>query len=97
MADEHLEQMKAFILMTEDFVRSGEEAEPLLEFAPIKPKAEQAERLIEDLRGALFKLRSYQEDADDESYALGVEAGMIKASDILENVLSRFSNGDEIG
>jgi hypothetical protein len=100
LVENDLERMRAFIFLTENFVRSGEEAEPVLEFEPATPKPVEETRLLGELRDLLFKLRAYQEDNDDNGYALGVEAGMSKASDMLENLIERcteLQEDDELG
>ena len=97
MAADYLEQMKAFILLTEHYVQTGEDAEPLLEEAAVA-QASGTSEVMAALRDLLFKLRTYQEDHDDNNYALGVGAGMVKASDMIENLIKRFSDeGDSIG
>ncbi len=45
---------------------------------------------IEDqMDNLIFKLRSYQ-DPDSGEYAAGVEAGMSRAADMIENMLNRL-------
>lgn len=43
----------------------------------------------EQLENLIFKLRSYQ-DSESGEYALGVEAGMNRAADMIENMLNRL-------
>jgi hypothetical protein len=48
------------------------------------------EHVIEDeVNGLIFKLRSYQ-DPESGDYALGVEAGMNRAADMLQNMINRL-------
>jgi hypothetical protein len=53
---------------------------------PEVPFEEDIEKKLEDL---VFKLQSYQ-DPDIGEYSAGVEAGMQRAADMLQNLLNRL-------
>ncbi len=71
----------------------GEEPQPevLVEDFEAPPTAKpQMDYLVEEqLSDLLFKLRSYQ-DPDTGDHSAGVEAGMVMAADLLQNVISRL-------
>lgn len=87
------EQMRAFILLTE-----GLGAEVLAE----KPVAETVveettslnEVMLHDLEDTCFTLRAFMESDNSEDFALGVETGMQRAADMIENVIRRHTQGD---
>ncbi len=45
--------------------------------------------LDDEINRLIFKLRSYQ-DPDSGEYSAGVEAGMSRAADMIENMLNRL-------
>ena len=45
--------------------------------------------LLEEMSEVVFKLRAFTESADDGDLALGIEIGMQRAADMIENVLNR--------
>jgi hypothetical protein len=83
-------QMREFIMATEMLtdhqadepviVTEAEVSHPLLDVA-----------LREDLERIIFKLRAFMEACDGE-YALGVETGMQRAADMIENALNRHGD-----
>lgn len=61
-------------------------AEPLTE-------ARSDSMLLSELAEVVFKLRAFMESSDGD-YALGVEMGLQRAADMIENVIRRHSQGD---
>lgn len=55
--------------------------------APSAPAAD--EHLYQELDDLIFKLRSYQ-DPESGEYAAGMEAGMSRAADMLQNMINRL-------
>lgn len=47
------------------------------------------QQLEDDLNGLIFKLRSYQDPGSGE-YAAGMEAGMNRAADMVQNLINRL-------
>jgi hypothetical protein len=52
-------------------------------------------KLLESLGDVVFKLRSYTELNEDQSYALGVEEGLSLAAEILDRVIDKYRLADE--
>jgi hypothetical protein len=76
--------MRDFMTMTEALNESDNDiATPLdePEVAPPRP-------LVEDLLDVVFKLRSFTESQDGE-VGFGIELGMQRAADMIENVIAR--------
>lgn len=61
--------------------------EDIAEPVPAAPTVD--ELLEEELNKLIFKLRSYQ-DPDVGEYAAGMEAGMNRAADMLQNLINRL-------
>ena len=51
------------------------------------------ELLMEDLESVLVKMKTYQENSSDQSYAMGVEVGLSMACELLENILKHHLDG----
>lgn len=62
----------------EDFVEPIEEFEPLYD-----------DEIFQKMEDLVFKLRSYQ-DPDVGEYSAGVESGMNRAADMLQNLVNRL-------
>ena len=58
-------------------------------FIEYHPEPALDENTQEELESLIFKLRSYQ-DSESGDYAAGVEAGMNRAADMLENLVNRL-------
>lgn len=52
--------------------------------------------LLEEARELVFKLRSFMEDTTSGEYSLGVETGMQRAADMVENLIRRYEKGDDL-
>lgn len=48
--------------------------------------------IISDLKDAVFRLRSIMEMTGSEDYSHGVDIGMSRAADIIENIINRYSS-----
>lgn len=51
---------------------------------------------INECREVVFKLRAFMESAGGD-YALGVEHGMQRAAEMIENIIRRHEKGDDNG
>ena len=51
---------------------------------------------IHECREVVFKLRAFMESAGGD-YALGVEHGMQRAAEMIENIIRRHEQGDDNG
>ena len=80
---EELLQFYARVTRPESFVVE-EVAEPV---APVEHP------VLSECRDLVFKLRSCMEDSAGD-YALGVETGMQRAADMIENLIRRHEKGD---
>jgi hypothetical protein len=77
------QQMRSYIVATEQLIQETEDAAPLTEAVAAPP-----DTLLEDLENIIFKLRAFMESSGGE-YAFGVETGMARAADMIENALKR--------
>jgi len=80
-------EMRGFMELAESLEYTGEMVEtaaPVVEAAPVVPKAN---RLLEDLRDVMFKLRSHLEEESSGDRGVGVEIGMQRASDMIERII----------
>lgn len=87
--------MRSHMHIVEDFERCLRQYD-VREEPPDEEATPSEERLISELEEAIGKMRSYTENRGGE-YALGVEDGMQKAADILENLIRRYREGVVIG
>jgi hypothetical protein len=97
MGDSNGDQMKDYISLTEELLACYA--------AVTRPETVYIEQIVEqnmptehpilsDCRDLVFKLRSTMEN-DAGEYALGVEMGMQRAADMIENLVRRFEKGDD--
>jgi hypothetical protein len=84
-------QMREFIMATEMLTNQSDEPVIVAEAEVSRPTLDVA--LREDLERIIFKLRAFMEACDGE-YALGVETGMQRAADMIENALKRHGESD---
>ena len=84
-------QMREFIVATEMLTSPVQSDEPiaLTEADVSHPIPDVA--LREDLDRIIFKLRAFMESAGGD-YSLGVETGMARAADMIENALKRHGD-----
>lgn len=80
--------MRSYIMATEKLTL--EDDQTVIEAAPV-PLPDTA--LLEDLEHIIFKLRAFMESSHGD-FALGVEAGMQRAAEMIENVLKRHQEND---
>lgn len=50
--------------------------------------------ILADLRDVVFKLRAFMEDREGD-LGLGIEMGMQRAAEMIENVIARYSSPDQ--
>lgn len=90
--DERFTGMRDFIMVTENLnmINLSEDmpepdGEPLTE-------ASSDSLLLSELADVVFKLRAFMESSDGD-FSLGVETGMQRAADMIENLLRRHGQG----
>jgi len=92
MDDLSFQQMREFIGMTENLV--GSDRALLTEASPVEPDMVPSMYLLfEDLHNVVFKLRAFTESREGD-IGLGIELGMQRAADMIENVLKRHWAGE---
>jgi hypothetical protein len=87
------EQMRAFIFLAESLRGEEPAEEPVVE-AVVEAKTSLNEALLHELDDVVFRLRGFME-TEGGDFALGVETGMERAAEMIENVIQRHSQGDE--
>ncbi len=97
---ENFKQMRGFIEITEDLLcayarvtRPGETMMLSESLEETQQETEVEHPVISEARDLVFKLRSFMEDSAGD-YALGVENGMQRAADMIENLIRRHEKGD---
>lgn len=88
------EQMRSFILLAEALRLEGPEEEPVAEEPTAHAGAALGPVLRHDLEEIIFRLRGFMESSGGD-FALGVETGMQRAADMIENLIRRHSPGDD--
>ena len=91
------EEMKKFISITDELLEayvSITHPEMIVEQV-IESEQPSEHPILSDCRELVFKLRAFMEDASGD-YALGVETGMQRAADMIENLLRRHQKGDDL-
>jgi hypothetical protein len=88
--DGSLGQLREYMMITERLMQA--EYGPQEESIEIAEPVRQEVTLIEDMNDVVFKLRAFMESTDGE-VGLGIEMGMQRAADMIENVLNR--HGDQ--
>jgi hypothetical protein len=94
MDDDYVDQMRAFIILSQNEMLFEEKAHP------VETKSEMADEgytdiLLADLEDLAFRLRGFMETAGGD-YALGVETGMQQAATMVENLIRRHREGGSI-
>lgn len=95
------EGMKGFILLTEELLHhyaavNGVAQQPMPELV-VEAEEEIVEHpMIQECRDLVFKLRAFME-SEGGDYGLGVEMGMQRAAEMMENVIRRYEKGDDVG
>lgn len=85
------DQMRGFIVLAESLNEDTSHVEPIVEEVVETEPVEAL--LMHDLGDLVFRLRGFMETEGGE-YALGVETGMQRAADMIENLLRRHTEGD---
>jgi len=90
-------QMKSFIVLTEELLAHYSKATLPTELEPISEEhAEIFEHpMVNECKNIVFKLRAFMEDASGGDYALGIEIGMQRAADMIENLIKRYEQKDD--
>lgn len=87
------EQMRSFILLTESLGVEVVADEPIAETI-VEETISPSTAMIHDLEETCFTLRAFMETAHSEDFAMGVETGMHRAAEMIENVIRRHTQGD---
>lgn len=87
---DEFQRMRSYIMATAQLTN---EMEPVVETVPLSEDTEHPGSLLADLDTVIFKLRAFMESSGGD-YALGVEIGMQRAADMIENVLRRHGQGE---
>ncbi len=88
-------QMKEFIAVTDELLAAYTSFAPttMIVESVEEPQDEYQEHpMLEECRDLIFKLRAFMEDSAGD-YALGVETGMQRAADMIENLVRRHEKG----
>lgn len=91
--DESFLRMRDFIMATESLDVSEtatEEPEAIVE------SVSSDTMLLQDMADIVFKLRAFME-SNDGDVSLGIEMGMQRAADMIENAIRRHTDGVQIG
>lgn len=86
---DEFQRMRSYIMATEQLTNEV----PVAETVPLSEDTEHPGSLLTDLDLVIFKLRAFMESSGGE-YALGVETGMQRAAEMIENVLRRHGQGE---
>ena len=87
-------QMREFILATEFLMPPNEVAHDINNSNDIiMESSELSVTMMKELKDVVFKLRAFTESVDD-NMALGIEMGMQRAADMIENVIKRYEDGN---
>lgn len=82
--------IRKYIEITESLTHVPQELIPQpVVFEPPVPETQLDAEIETKLESLIFKLNSYQ-DPDMGEYSAGVEAGMARAADMLQNLLNRL-------
>jgi len=91
-----LAQMREYIMATEYLMQPEiEKIEEDIVAESETPSEPVSSRLVEDLRDVVFKLRAFTESSDNDEMSLGIELGMQRAADMIENVINQYVTGGE--
>lgn len=87
----HLEDMRTFMLLSEDAVQVRQPVRAVEE--TVQPvHMDYTEELLNELTDLQFRFQSFQELNEDQQYALGVEQGLNKAAEMLGRLLEKYSD-----
>ena len=92
-------QMREFISITDALLQEYVQfSQPVLvEHVVEAPQEEVFEHpLLQECRDLVFKLRSFMESEAGGDYAFGMESGMQRAADMIENLIRRHEKGDGV-
>lgn len=81
------------MIMTENLTEFDDEPVGLIEPAPSPTPMGS---IFEDLHDVAFKLRSYTESQENNDLGFGVELGMQRAAEMIENVIRRYQPEDQL-
>lgn len=88
------DQMRSFILLAEAMRFEETEQQPVNDDTAPPQNSVIGPVLQHDLDEIVFRLRGFMETSGGD-FALGVETGMQRAADMIENLIRRHSQGDQ--
>ena len=91
MNEDYFVQMKEYIMITEHYVQADNEPEILVEAQEISSVNV---CLISDLKDVVFKLRAFTESESNDDLGLGIELGMQRAADMIEQIIYHYSEAN---
>ena len=96
--DGDIDQMRSYILLAEALEERGYIAEEIVETEPeVAADPGEAQKVIlMELHDLAEKMRAFMETEGGE-FALGVETGMQRAADMVENLIRRHTPGEDSG
>jgi hypothetical protein len=89
------ESMRNFIVLAEHYIASSvdDEVETPEEIVVMEEAPDAA--ILHDLDVLATRLRTFME-SEGGDFALGVETGMQRAADMIENLIRRYNAGDQV-
>jgi len=81
---EYTTNMREFMFLVESYT-SPIVKEPIIEESIVTSKPD----FLEEAKDLVFKLRAYTELNEDGERALGIEEGMLRAADMIDNLIRR--------
>lgn len=88
--------MRNFIILAEAYAENSED-EVVENTTEIVAEAAPGAPLLHDLDVLVTRLRSFMEtETPNQDLALGVEMGMQRAADMIENLIRRYNAGDQV-
>ena len=90
------QQMKSFIVLTEELLAHYASTTMPIDNTVLEKEIEVVEHpIVQECKDIVFKLRAFMEDASGGDYALGIEIGMQRAADMIDNLIKRYENKDD--
>jgi hypothetical protein len=95
----HVDEMRKFIEVSrEERMRALLEAYVNPQPAPaveLPPPPDKSVEMLAELKDLIARLQSYQELADNQDYAMGVEVGLQMASEMIEHIIHKYQDSGE--
>ena len=85
--------MRDFMMITEKLINGDR---PVVDSDEPFPSPPPPMTLVEELQRVIFKLRAFTDPSDDDATAYGIETGMQRAAEMIENVITRHQPTDGV-